>query len=323
MSASCMTLHLNALRVHNGDEQQDVPEDVRTALACPHSKFEPARYVQRGAFLDVILSPCSHSQHLHINGSPSRLDAVNEWIRGVIVYVEDTTIRSLPVAARHGLKSTDPAVWFPAVRQYVSDLQCPISETRQAEHGEEKGLVVSAGALTWVLGHAVGLAYDDGVAGTQGYDDVMSREVLHSGVSYDADVSDCILRSEEGIDAAAAAAFGKVCESLAVHRHGADIAMDDIDQCIYRIEHEMLPFLTNKKAGVSLDDEEAIKQAIPLGFSTGDDAVDKAARVLRILHIKELRRLQNVVDDAIAAHQNVTANPRTEAGPKRRRKKKA
>ena len=237
--------------------------------------------------------------------------------------MEDTTIRSLPVAERTGLKSTDPSVWFSAVRQYVRDLQCPVMDaTRDGRGGPggEDALVVSAGVLMWLLGHAVGLAYDDGAAGTQAYDGIMTREVIHSGISHDADISDCIMRSDDVVDGAAAGAFGRVCKSLVVHQCGEDITVDEIERCIYRIEHEMLPFLTNKKAGLSLDDDEAIKRAIPLGFSTGDDAVDRAARVLRILHIKELRRLQNVVDDAITAHQNVTANPRTEAGPKRRKK---
>lgn len=255
-----------------------------------------------------------------------RLREVNEWIRGVVVYLEDTTVRSLPVADRVGLKSTDPSVWFGAVQQYVRDLQCPVAglgEDGRAGSGGEQELVVSAGALMWLLGHAVGLAYDDGVAGSHGYDGIMTKDVLHSGVSHDADISDCVMRSDDVVDDAAAAAFRRVCTSLAVHQGGEDITVDDIERCIYRIEHEMLPFLTKKKAGLSLDDDEAIKRAIPLGFSTGDEAVDRAARVLRILHIKEMRRLQNAVDDAITAHQNVTANPRTEAGPKPRRKKTA
>lgn len=256
----------------------------------------------------------------------SRLREINEWIRGVVVYLEDTTIRSLPVAERTGLKSTDPSVWFGAVQQYVRDLQCPVADTKgdgRGGSGGEQELVVSAGALMWLLGHAVGLAYDDGVAGTQAYDEVMTRNVLHSGISPNADIGDCIMRNDDVVDDAASGAFGRVCASLAVHQRGQRITVDDIERCVYRIEHEMLPFLTKKKAGLTLDDDEAIKRAIPLGFSTGDDAVDRAARVLRILHIKELRRLQNVVDDAITAHQNVTANPRTEAGPKPRRKKKA
>ena len=70
----------------------------------------------------------------------------------------------------------------------------------------------------------------------------------------------------------------------------------------------------------SLNEDEAIQQTVPLGFTTGDDALDLAARVLRILHIKDLRRLQNVVDDAIVTHQEITANPRTEDGRPRKKK---
>jgi len=306
-----LELHLKALRAHSGDPNlaTSVPDDVR--MATTHG----------GSNLDA-----------------SRLTAVNEWIRGLIVYLEDTTIRACALEARNGLKSTDERVWFDAVRRYVAeDLRCPCG-VRSGAHGS---LVVSPGALMWVLGHAVSLAYDDdddgdddedgkgdGPSPTAGseparYDEVMTRDVMHAGIRVDADIEECLLRCDDVVDEAAQRAFGRVCESLAVHRgSSADITVDDIERCIYRIEAEMMPFLTDKKSGLSLDDEDAIKQAIPLGFTTGDEALDRVARVLRILHIKDLRRLQNIVDDAIAVHQEVTANPRTETGPRKGRRRR-
>ena len=326
MSTRGVSIHLKALRAHNGDDNLDtnVPDVVCMYLNSP-------------AQLDS-----------------SGLQAVNEWIRGLIVYLEDTTIRACPVEARNGLKSTDAGVWEPAVRAYVfGELECPLNSDEDST-GTYGKAVVPPGALMWVLGHAVSLAYDDGRVGDvpawesvpgavetsagiadaesdertaqlTTYDDVMTRDVLHSGISIDGDIEECLLRSGDIVDDAARAAFGRVCQSLAVHQTNTDIDVEDVDRCIYRIEAEMMPFVTEKRTGLSLcdlGDEEAIKAAIPLGFSTGDDTLDRVARVLRILHIKDLRRLQNVIDDAIAAHQQVTANPRTEAGPKRRRKKK-
>lgn len=55
-------------------------------------------------------------------------------------------------------------------------------------------------------------------------------------------------------------------------------------------------------------------EAFPLGFETGGGAaLDAAARVLRMLHVKELRRLQDEINKAIAAMQEYTANPKTDA----------
>ena len=56
------------------------------------------------------------------------------------------------------------------------------------------------------------------------------------------------------------------------------------------------------------------EETFPLGFpSTGKAAPDDAARVLRMLHVRELRRLQDAVNAAIVCMQEFTANPRTDA----------
>ena len=53
--------------------------------------------------------------------------------------------------------------------------------------------------------------------------------------------------------------------------------------------------------------------AFPLGFETGSAELDTAARVLRMLHVRELRRLQDAVNRAIVALQEFTANPKTDS----------
>ena len=48
------------------------------------------------------------------------------------------------------------------------------------------------------------------------------------------------------------------------------------------------------------------------GFDLGDIALNEAAKVLRLLHIKELRHLQTSINELIVAVQTVTANPKTD-----------
>jgi RLL motif-containing protein 1 len=52
---------------------------------------------------------------------------------------------------------------------------------------------------------------------------------------------------------------------------------------------------------------------IPLGFETGDAAVDKAGALLRLLYLRDLRALQSAVDSAVVEAQEYTANPRTDS----------
>ncbi|XP_014671876.1 PREDICTED: UPF0568 protein C14orf166 homolog isoform X2 [Priapulus caudatus] len=49
-----------------------------------------------------------------------------------------------------------------------------------------------------------------------------------------------------------------------------------------------------------------------LGFETGDYVMSEAAKILRLLHIRELRELQTRINEAIVAAQAITANPRTD-----------
>jgi hypothetical protein len=51
----------------------------------------------------------------------------------------------------------------------------------------------------------------------------------------------------------------------------------------------------------------------PLGFSSGDEIVDRAAGILRMLYVSDLRELQDAVNDILVTVQEFTANPRTDA----------
>jgi len=57
----------------------------------------------------------------------------------------------------------------------------------------------------------------------------------------------------------------------------------------------------------------ALLDAQPLGFTTGDPLVDRGAKALRWLYVKDLAALQKSVDAAIVGVQNETASPRTDA----------
>jgi len=49
-----------------------------------------------------------------------------------------------------------------------------------------------------------------------------------------------------------------------------------------------------------------------LGFDTGDKDVNEAAKILRLLHIQDLRSLQTKINECIVAIQTITANPKTD-----------
>jgi RLL motif-containing protein 1 len=55
-------------------------------------------------------------------------------------------------------------------------------------------------------------------------------------------------------------------------------------------------------------------EVFPFGFSLeGTPALNDAARVLRMLHVRELRRMQDGINAIIACMQDYTANPKTDS----------
>ena len=63
-------------------------------------------------------------------------------------------------------------------------------------------------------------------------------------------------------------------------------------------------------------DSHKCKKFIPTakdcGFDLEDSSLSEAVKVLRLLHIKELRHLQTSINELIVAVQAVTANPKTD-----------
>lgn len=53
-------------------------------------------------------------------------------------------------------------------------------------------------------------------------------------------------------------------------------------------------------------------EEVDSGFSAKDPLLNKAAKILRLIHIQNLRNLQTSANELIVAVQNVTANPKTD-----------
>ena len=63
-------------------------------------------------------------------------------------------------------------------------------------------------------------------------------------------------------------------------------------------------------------DAQAVSHALDmlsLGFATGDPSVDRAAKILRLLYVADLRHTQNYVNEAISRMQQYTADPKTDS----------
>ncbi len=100
----------------------------------------------------------------------------------------------------------------------------------------------------------------------------------------------------------------------------ASITAEDIRRVKAVLEAQVLPCLAAARSpggGGEAPSAATVLSDLPLGFSTGDQVVDIAATVLRMLYIKDMRELQDQVDAAIVKMQEFTAEPKTDATMRR------
>lgn len=74
-----------------------------------------------------------------------------------VVWLENTKVRRYPIDSRGALQSPDPATWQAALRQYLADLECPLSPDSAGQPA----------LLQWLLLHA-GEAERGGMQGRRG-----------------------------------------------------------------------------------------------------------------------------------------------------------
>ena len=68
-----------------------------------------------------------------------------------------------------------------------------------------------------------------------------------------------------------------------------------------------------KKKNNNNNEEVLNVDDFPLGFSTGSDSLDKAAIVLKMLYIAELRDMQQAVNQVLTTAQEYTGDPKTDS----------
>jgi RLL motif-containing protein 1 len=189
-------------------------------------------------------------------------------------WLEDRVIRRLPIEARGQLRTGD----LSALRAYLVELEAP--EAVLADLQGRRFPAVSA----WLTLTALQCAVED----------------LGEGVDLE--------RPQHSVESLAAA-------------HG--VASDPGDRA-GTLQAALQAARRGSVAGEGGATEEGrgaegdaaysgAKEDFPLGFETGDAALDEAARGLRMQYVAELRVLQSHFNAVVACAQEFTANPKTDS----------
>lgn len=215
----------------------------------------------------------------------------NEF-RNLMLWLEDQKIRHYKIEDRAGLRNTNGSDWSKALQHYMEELGCPYQVA-------ERTLVID-----WMLGYAIRLEYGDAdqyKAVTPASVQKMSSKPTGSANPLD---------NLDFNDADFKAGVASLSMILKVPPHANHLEQLKAISLLVkdRLSKEALEKSSSQKKGVQvpLDKTE-------LGFETGDYIINEAAKIVRLLHIKELRDLQTQINSAIVGVQTLTANPKTDS----------
>ncbi|XP_046351277.2 RNA transcription, translation and transport factor protein-like [Haliotis rufescens] len=231
---------------------------------------------------------CQNAEKFNVNDE-------NEF-RNMILWLEDQKVRHHKIEDRGALRNIHSPDWEKAFEIYLKELNCPY------KCGEK------CAVMDWLLGFAVRLEYgDDG----EKYRNVTPESVQMSRTGV-AGSSSNPLDSLNFDDPDFKAGVASLALMMQVPPH-----RDHLEQlkaiCILvkeRLSKTSVESLTSannsKNELIPLDKTE-------LGFEAGDYIMTEAAKILRLMHIKDLRDLQTQINSAIVAVQAITANPKTDS----------
>ncbi|EDO43001.1 predicted protein [Nematostella vectensis] len=215
---------------------------------------------------------------------PDNFNIQNEdECRNLVVWLEDQKIRLYRIEDRESLRNIGNATWPKTLMKYLDDLQCPLKS-------REKSTV-----LDWLLAHAIRLEYADNA---EKYNSQSQRTA--SDTSKTTELTEALLNLTAD-DADLKAGVLSVARLLNLPEHHDPYVL-----------LQGFHFIQKKEAKEFKSSDVIALPTADLGFNTGDSAVNEAAKILRLLHINELRDLQTKINEAIVKVQALTANPKTD-----------
>ncbi|XP_065084668.1 RNA transcription, translation and transport factor protein-like [Ochlerotatus camptorhynchus] len=216
--------------------------------------------------------------------------------RNIVLWLEDQKIRHYTIEDRANLRKVGAAAdWDPAYDKYKMDLKYPTDLKSKAEE------------LTWLFLYAIKLEYSDNA---DRYRPVTAARKLEEDKKATAAPEIKSTNPFDNIDFTSPEfeeGSKKLAEKLGIAYHPDHLVS-------VRSAGRVISTMFNKEA---LKEPIITGKPFPIGEGTGmgfqkEPDLERAARILRLLQIQSLRKLQTAINETIVSVQNITADPRTD-----------
>lgn len=216
-----------------------------------------------------------------------------EEVRNLVVWLEDQRIRFYKIGEREQLRDIKSSRWLETLKKYLEDLNCPVEISQKLS------------VLEWLLAHAVRLEYSENA---QKLNSVGPKDKKHSADGtklLDDSLINLTVDNPELM-----AGVMSLSKLLNLPNHPDHFVLLQAVRLLIEGKLTEETSKPGKKSGKKVDIIPLNK--VKLGFDTGDSAINEAAKIIRLLHVTELRELQTRINEAIVAVQAITANPKTD-----------
>ena len=219
-----------------------------------------------------------------------------EDLKPLVVWLEDQKIRHYKIEERKPLRDKEGSEWVSIFRSYLKSLECPYTV--------EMDLTA---VVDWLINVAIRYEFDEVASSNpdirQGLRQADKNRKLQQGKSpLDIDPSDPTFIS----------GTQELAKILKITSHPDPAILLGAVRIV--IGEKLNESVLNEHSAAA-NQKECKRYSVTAkecGFDLGDPVLDEAAKVLRLLHIQELRHLQTQINELIVAVQAVTANPKTD-----------
>ena len=200
----------------------------------------------------------------------------------LINWLENRYIRYYKIEDRKDLSSTELKTFIPAFQKYLTSLNVPHSIKLHAV----ESIDFRMSALQFLLDKAVTLKYEDEPAEEETDESVFQKIDTTSKEFRDATTNLAKFLNIQTID----------------HLTAEELFLSCVIALENRRDLRVLPDKGFKLASI---------EKVTSGFDTGDNVTNTCGKILRLLHIQNLRSFQTMINQLIVSVQEKTANPKT------------